>query len=227
MVEDNVMNGIARLNVQLDDSGELSRRYLSESPYGGLVIDVDSSLSEEDLVELNVGFRETQERYLIKAVVLWRRNGDHGLTVGLGFLPSESEKRERLLSVYRDRLSESEYEKARSTSRYNAVLKVTYRSTEDFVLHFTRNLSSGGMFVSSTKPPPADGTILFQLSPPGESDPLELPGRVVWSDPGNGFGVRFTGVKQETMERLENLVKHVSIGAVSEVVEPVFEQINN
>ncbi len=227
MVDNEIMGTITRLNVQLDDSGELSRRYLSESPYGGLVIDVNSPLTEEDLVELEVGFRHSNERYLIKAVVLWRRFNEDRLTVGVGFLPSEAEKREKLFAArQQSQFHDIDFTSTRLSNRYNAVLKVTYKTEKDFVLHFTRNLSAGGMFVSSTTPPAVDSTILFQLFPPGESDPIELPGKVVWSEPGNGFGVNFTKVGHSIKGRLENLIRHVSIGSDSEVNEPIFEQVH-
>ncbi len=227
MPEKSFMSAIAKVNVQLKDGSDLSRRYLSESPYGGLIIDTDGLVSEEDLVELDVGFRQSQEHYLIKAVVLWRRHTEQGLSVGVGFLPSEIEKRERLLAARREKLFQHNDNKAaRASDRYEAVLKVTYKSSEDFVFHFTRNLSFGGMFVASDSPPDVDREILFQLYPPGEDDAIELPGRVMWSQPGYGFGVNFTSAKDEARVRLENLVRHVSIGANSNISEPVFEPVN-
>lgn len=228
MINDDGLNTITRVTVQLNDGLELFRRYLSESPYGGLVIDVDSSLAEEDLVELDVSFKKSQQRHLIKAVVLWRRHHKQGLTVGIGFLPSEIEKREKLLAASRHAPTDaSAYDTVRTANRYQAVLKVTYKTTEDFVLHFTRNLSYGGMFVSATKPPDVGSDILFKLFAPGQLAPIDLPGRVVWSEPGNGFGVSFSSDSQQAQERLEELVRHLSIRSGSEISKPVVEQLSN
>ena len=141
---------------------------------------------------------------------------------GIGFFASEVERRERLLGTPpplegrpRERLD----------ARYDSALKVTYQTAQDFVVDYTRNISTGGIFVDGKRVPPVGSKILFQLFPPGQDEPIELSGEVAWQRPGGGFGVRFTNLTTEVRERLNKLVRTIAIGAPVSVGAPVFEEV--
>ena len=81
-----------------------------------------------------------------------------------------------------------------------------YKTPLDYVIDTTKNLSNGGMFIYSTRQPPLNSIILFEICVPGEVKPIELMGRVTWRCPGQGIGVRFIGNNPDVRGRLDQLV---------------------
>lgn len=218
---------VSLLDLNLQDRHEVANRYLAESPHGGLLVDLTGPLSEGDLVELRIRLAASGEDFKIRGVVLWIRQPNQMKKAGIGFLPTETEVRERLLSSARASPATGVDGTPRCNPRYQTTLRVTYRTATDFVVDYTRNISTGGIFVLSNRPPKVGSSILFQLYPPGEIDPIDLPGEVAWRRPGQGFGVRFKGSDSSVSRRLQNLVRHVSIDAPRQVGAPVVEEITS
>lgn len=220
--------GLRRIDVDLADRQAFARRYLDECPHGGLLVDLGADLVEEELVELDVRFLDSNSRHRIKGVVLWCRSDFVGdFKAGVGFLPTEASIRESLLSSQPEAPSGPSPKLIREQQRYTTTLKVTYQTTEDFVVDYTRNISAGGIYVDSKRPPALGSSILFYLHPPGEHEPIELPGEVAWRQPGKGFGVRFSRSDQGAMGRLSNLVRHLSISDPVKIQAPQFEEITS
>jgi uncharacterized protein (TIGR02266 family) len=156
-------------------------------------------------------------------LVLWCRSAKEELLhVGVGFFASESEKRERLLARY---IAPAKGIAERREPRYATTLKVTYQTPTDFVVDYTRNISSGGIFVDGRNAPDVGTEILFKLYPPGQDNPIDLTGRVAWKRPSGGFGVRFTNTSSGIRSRLDQLVRTVAIGAPVDAGAPVFEEV--
>ncbi len=200
------------ISVFLDSSRELRARYLAEAPFGGVVVEVDGSVREEDLVELRLAFGDSQERFALRGLVLWCRQAEGTRrTAGVGFLASEADVRERMIRHAAGERLPAGVDVERKDPRYETTLKVSYETATDFVLDYTRNISSGGLFVASPRPPEVGATILFRVFPPGESQPLELSGQVAWRRAGQGFGVRFVGLGDTCRARLDSLVKRVAV----------------
>ncbi len=73
-------------------------------------------------------------------------------------------------------------------------------------LHVTRDISVGGLFVSSKEPFPTDSevSVFFHLRP---SDPaISCHGKVVYSLRGLGMGVQFTGLSDADRLLLQKFV---------------------
>lgn len=220
--------GLRQIDVDLDDRQEFVRRYLDECPHGGLLVDLRADLSEEELVELDVCFLDSNSRHRIKGVVLWCRSDfAGGSKAGVGFLPTEASIRESLLSSQADSGTGQQPELIRKQRRYTTTLKVTYQTTADFVVDYTRNISTGGIFINSKRPPALGSSIMLYLHPPGENEPIELAGEVAWRQPGQGFGVRFSRSDQGPLKRLSNLVRHLAISAPEQIHAPVVEEITS
>jgi len=220
--------GLRKIEVDLADRREFSRRYLEECPHGGLMVDSVEPLAEEDLVELDVCFLDSDTRHLIRGVVLWCRDDDTGTRrTGIGFLPTEAHVREALLASPAPALPGPERDLTRKQRRYATTLKVTYQTATDFVIDYTRNISTGGIFINSQRPPELGTSILFRLHPPGEDEPIDLPGEVAWRRPGQGFGVRFSGADRGTLNRLARLVRHLSVGTPEQIRAPIVEEITS
>ncbi|HUU01150.1 MAG TPA: PilZ domain-containing protein [Myxococcota bacterium] len=213
---------LRNLGVEYRNRGELNRNFLSESPHGGLIVTVSADVQIGEMVLLRVRCIEEEIEVTIKGLVLWhRKNTATGKIAGIGFPASEIEKRERLLGTPRVWATDKE----RRNQRFQTTMKVTYETATDFVVDYTRNISSGGIFVKGKRPPELGSKILFRLYPPGEQEPIDLPGQVAWQRPGGGFGVRFAECAKSTRERLDRLVRTIAIGAPAPVSAPIFEEV--
>jgi uncharacterized protein (TIGR02266 family) len=211
------------LEVWMKDRVEFHRRYLNEPTHGGVMVSVREPIEVSEVVELVVSFTDTGQVHRLRGLVLWCRNGEGEVRhLGVGFFASEAEKRERLLSRY---MAPGKGVPERREPRYTTTLKVTYQTPTDFVVDYTRNLSTGGIFVDGRNAPDVGSEILLKLYPPGHEDPIDLTGRVAWKRPSGGFGVRFTNTSSSIRGRLDRLVRTVAIGAPVDAGAPVFEEV--
>jgi uncharacterized protein (TIGR02266 family) len=217
-------NGAVRtIEVWMQDRGEFHRRYLSEPTHGGVMVSVRETVEASEVVELSINFTDTGQVHKLRGLVLWCRAANENLLhVGVGFFATESDKRERLLAR-KPRVQKSIAE--RREPRYATTLKVTYQTPTDFVVDYTRNISTGGIFVDGRSAPDVGSEILFKLYPPGHENPIDLTGRVAWKRPSGGFGVRFTKTSTTIRSRLDQLVRTVAIGAPVDAGAPVFEEV--
>ncbi len=226
MIEREDAARVHRVSVELRDREELSNRYLSDFPHGGLLIETAELLAEDDLVELEVVIGGAAERHRLRGVVLWCRGTTGGRNqMGVGLLPSEAEKREHLLGSLLPTAPEGP--RARRQQRYATTMKVTYRSSTDFVVDYTRNISTGGLFIDSAQPPAIGTQILVKLYPPGEVTAIDLPSQVVWRQPGRGFGVRFDQAGGPARQKLDSLVRRLSLATPRPPQGPGFEEITS
>jgi uncharacterized protein (TIGR02266 family) len=202
------------VSVFLRSLGELRARYLAEAPFGGMVVEVSREVHEEDLVELRLAFGDGAQRFALRGLVLWCRQAEDGKRqAGVGFLASEADTRERMMRHETGKtpppIPGTDVE--RKDPRYDATLKVVYETPSDFVMDYAQNISAGGLFVSSSRPPEVGATILFRVYPPGETSPIDLPGQVAWRRPGQGFGVRFISLEGPARGRLDCLLRQASV----------------
>jgi uncharacterized protein (TIGR02266 family) len=218
---------IQRLDIELRDRRDFESRYLSESPHGGLLVAAAQGLSEGDLVELSIRLERPAESHRIRGAVLFLRQSEGRQLAGIGFLPTETAIRERLLRSRSGGQGDPGEDAARREHRYETTLRIRYQTSSDFAIDYTRNLSTGGVFINSKRPPRVGSSILFQLFAPGEAEPIDLPGKVAWRRAGQGFGVRFTASDSGARRRLDNLVRHVAIDASTQVRAPVVEEVTS
>jgi len=213
---------VRKHEIKYSDRAEFKKHYLSESPHGGVMARMKETPQIGDVVSLRVHLKKEDLDETLRSVVLWRRKSADGpLLVGIGFMPTEVEKRERLLET----AGEAADVKERKNTRYQSTMRVKYRTATDFVVDYTRNISAGGFFVSSDNPPDVGTEILFRLYPPGQQNPIDLPGRVAWRKPKGGFGVRFMRTQSSQRNRLDKLVRSLAIGAPVSLSAPVFEEV--
>jgi uncharacterized protein (TIGR02266 family) len=226
MVESESIGGsVRKIEVWMKDRTEFHRRYLSESTYGGVVVSVEEPIEAGGVVELVINFSGTGQVHRLRGLVLWCRAAAGELHhVGVGFFASEADKRERLLTRFSMPKQET---LERRELRYVTILKVTYQTLTDFVVDYTRNISSGGIFVDGRRAPEMGSEVLFKLYPPGEEDPIDLTGRVAWRRPGGGFGVRFTKTSTAIRSRMDRLVRTVAISTLVDAGAPVIEEFNS
>ncbi|MBW2701136.1 MAG: PilZ domain-containing protein [Deltaproteobacteria bacterium] len=192
--------------VELRDRRDFLACYLSDPPHGGMVVRSQEALSEGELLELNLRLLDLDQEVPMRGLVLWRRMSDAGFfELGVGFLATEAVKREELLTGTVDGIYSERREK-----RYSVSLKVTYETASDFIIDYTRNISSGGIFITSKSSPTLNSRLSFRLHPPGDVEPIQVCGHVAWIKKGQGFGVRFRDIDLIEQERLDKLVGHFS-----------------
>ncbi|RLB59308.1 MAG: hypothetical protein DRI34_02255 [Deltaproteobacteria bacterium] len=212
--------GLRRLLVSVSDWREVAANYLGEPPHGGLVVEAPEDVAMGEPLELLI--RCGDDEVAIRGAVLWKRRGEKTLLAGIGFLASEVEKREKLLGLTRQRHLA---DRARRQPRYRVAMRVTYRTATDFVVDYTRNISGGGVFVSSKRPPRLGEKVLLRLYPPGQDEPIDLAGQVAWRRPGEGFGLRFSPFSAQARQHLEKVVRSVAVGTATRVDSPIFEEV--
>jgi len=210
------------IQVELKNRSEFRRNYLSSPPHGGIMVSGSTAFRVGEVVELKIHCAETGDQQSIRGAVLWcRSDPDRNVKAGIGFLASEVEKREQLLGNIPKPLA---LVRERKEARYRATLKVTYKTATDFLIDYTRNISTGGLFVESRQSPIVGSKILFKLYPPGFDDPIELTGQVAWRRPDKGFGVRFSRASDSARNRLSKLVRSIAVVTQAEVAAPSFEE---
>lgn len=71
----------------------------------------------------------------------------------------------------------------RDANRTPIELKVEYKRVNTFFADYTKNISRGGTFISTTRPLNVGTEFIFSLTVPGMDQPLRLRGKVIWTNP--------------------------------------------
>ncbi|HEY5957609.1 MAG TPA: TIGR02266 family protein [Polyangiaceae bacterium] len=71
----------------------------------------------------------------------------------------------------------------RDANRAPIELKVEYKRINTFFADYTKNISRGGTFISTTRPLTVGTEFVFSLTVPGMTEPLRLRGKVIWTNP--------------------------------------------
>jgi Tfp pilus assembly protein PilZ len=72
------------------------------------------------------------------------------------------------------------------------------------------NLSGDGVFIKTNNPLPVDYTLAIQATLPGDSEILDIEGRVVWikiNSPDAGMGIEFTKISTQHQEKINSFVE--------------------
>jgi uncharacterized protein (TIGR02266 family) len=95
----------------------------------------------------------------------------------------------------------------RRTPRVPLKLEVEYRTTGAFLVAYSVNLSTGGMFLETEEPQAAGTEITVKILIPGR-EPVEVKGVVAWArgpdsgQPPFGMGIRFAGPADESLGQM-------------------------
>ena len=96
-------------------------------------------------------------------------------------------------------------------------LKVEYKKMNTFFSDYTKNISKGGTFIKTEQPLPVGTEFLFRLVIPRLEKPVELLGKVVWTNSHEekshpeiedlGMGIRFVYESDEQRRKFEGMVE--------------------
>jgi molecular chaperone DnaK len=105
---------------------------------------------------------------------------------------------------------------SRKEPRVSIFVRVDFKDKEDFIYYYSRNLSRGGIFIQTVDPLPPGTPIFLQLSLPGNTQPLEIESKVIWSrkeenEEGNksipGMGIQFLRIDEQNKKILDDFLK--------------------
>ena len=112
--------------------------------------------------------------------------------------------------------TDEEIASRRAHRRVRLALEVSYRSTGSFLVSYSVDLSSGGLFLETEQPRQIGTELELWLSIPGATEEVRLKGDVVWvrqeSRPGQpaGMGIQFQDVEGGCGQLIDSLVKQFS-----------------
>ncbi|GAB4482540.1 MAG: hypothetical protein OHK006_01220 [Thermodesulfovibrionales bacterium] len=104
-------------------------------------------------------------------------------------------------------------ENERAAPRCPASLKVAYESFNEFITEYTRNVSQGGMFISTKRKHQIGEIVVLALTVPGIDHPLRITGEIVrvslemTSPEGAGIGIKFSDMDAESRQMLVNYIR--------------------
>jgi uncharacterized protein (TIGR02266 family) len=95
-------------------------------------------------------------------------------------------------------------------------VRVDCRDVDVFVSSKIMNISRGGLFVKTRRPPPRDTPLEIEFYLPAGQDPVKATGSVVWINPaasrGNailpvGVGIHFDAISSRDLKRIEAYIE--------------------
>ncbi|OGW33654.1 MAG: hypothetical protein A2X59_01250 [Nitrospirae bacterium GWC2_42_7] len=101
----------------------------------------------------------------------------------------------------------------REDKRCETTLKVNYTNFDNFLTEYTKNVSSGGMFIKTKVQHKIDSDICLYLHVPGLQEAIKIVAKVVHlnflnvSDEEAGIGVQFTDIDEESRQSLIGFIR--------------------
>ena len=94
----------------------------------------------------------------------------------------------------------------RSVPRVPLLTQVEERRENFTTLGWTRDISLGGLSISSQQTLPQGTTVVVRFGLPGRTRAIEAAGQVAWVVPGNSMGVSFLGLLEEDRQTIADYV---------------------
>jgi type IV pilus assembly protein PilZ len=108
-------------------------------------------------------------------------------------------------------------EERRKDSRADVEVEVRYRTAQEFVAAYSRNISGGGLFVRTTQPEELNQKLLLRFTLPGVDQRFEVRGIVVWSNASPrssfpaGMGIKFLEMTPEDTKCIAEFVQRAEV----------------
>jgi len=92
----------------------------------------------------------------------------------------------------------------RADPRMEIEVEVHYRSAQEFLAAYSKNISGGGIFIKTPQPHPLNQKVLVRFTLPGVDHKFEIHGIVVWANSASGrtsfpsgMGIKFLDLTPE------------------------------
>jgi uncharacterized protein (TIGR02266 family) len=105
----------------------------------------------------------------------------------------------------------------RVDERAEVEVEVRYRTVQEFLAAYSRNISGGGLFIRTPQPQPLNQHVQLRFTLPGLDHRFEMGGVVVWTNVSPrssfplGMGIKFLQVASEDFERISEFVKNAGM----------------
>ncbi|MBI4537769.1 MAG: TIGR02266 family protein [candidate division NC10 bacterium] len=114
----------------------------------------------------------------------------------------------------------------RTEARAEVEIEVHYRTPQEFLAAYSKNISGGGIYIRTQEPHPLNTNTLLRFTLPGISRRFQVSGIVVWSNPAAGrssfpagMGVKFLEVGEEDAALIADFVSKAQGHATQPVSE--------
>lgn len=102
----------------------------------------------------------------------------------------------------------------RHSERQPLKVPVDYSAVDAFFDEFSTNINEGGIFIETDSPAELETVVQLQFQVPGESEPLQVAGRVAWMSDGSGkspsgMGIEFHELSAASRQRVDELVRRL------------------
>ncbi len=111
----------------------------------------------------------------------------------------------------------------REDPRVEVDIEVRYRTAQEFLSAYSRNISGGGIFVRTAQPLPLNRGVHLRFTLPGIPHRFDVSGIVVWSNPGaaksslpSGMGIKLINLDTQSKQLIAEFVKGKSTTPVAE-----------
>ncbi|MCH7598759.1 MAG: TIGR02266 family protein [Myxococcales bacterium] len=105
----------------------------------------------------------------------------------------------------------------RRSGRSDLLVRVEYSTVDEIFSEFTRDINEGGLFIETEKPRPTGTEVSLRFNLPGNVEPMQTVGRVVWvrsatdQEPA-GMGIEFDELTDEDRDRINGMVRSLRNG---------------
>jgi uncharacterized protein (TIGR02266 family) len=100
----------------------------------------------------------------------------------------------------------------RKDARAEVEIEIHYRTAQDFLAAYSKNISGGGIFIRTPQPQPLNQAVLVRFTLPGLPNRFEFRGIVVWNNTSTrgsfpaGMGIKFLEIPPKAAEVLADFV---------------------
>jgi len=226
-----------RLNVVIKGSGAEQKAVTLDVSYRGLFVCTDAPPVLRQLISVQAVLPPKEERFASHGMTVFNRglNDPSGLPPGVGIqFYAQTRDQSRLWDDFINRLRNGEISphpievrkesiaaKAaapirRAHPRVQAVLAVRPRNLDELMLFYSRDISQGGMFLTTEKQVPEGSVLRLDVHHPDSDEvfPLEAVVKRLSNSP-PGLGVQFTNLEEDERERFSDFIS--GIMAIDEV----------
>jgi type IV pilus assembly protein PilZ len=101
----------------------------------------------------------------------------------------------------------------RQEDRANVEVEVNYRTAQEFLAAYSRNISGGGIFIRTAQPQPLNQSVMLRFTLPGIAHRFEINGIIVWVNTSSrssfpvGMGVKFMSMPPKDAELIADFIK--------------------
>lgn len=98
-------------------------------------------------------------------------------------------------------------------SRAEVEIEIQYRTGQEFLAAYTKNISGGGVFIRTAQPLPLNQKVELRFTLPGLDRRFEIGGLVVWVNTSSrssfpaGMGIKFNEIEPADAKTIADFVK--------------------